>query len=122
MTRQIHTQGDFDGACFLYAIANAYTALTKSRPKYKDWDSGIGKIPHPVDFLRGCSGGTTQNYAKESALLGKAVDAMLTEISTSEFLLQGRAAIRCRGHRRGFQSCHGQIGRNFLVQGRNGLR
>ncbi|MFC1736380.1 hypothetical protein ACFL1X_09690 [Candidatus Hydrogenedentota bacterium] len=87
MRRRIHTQGDFDGACFLYAIANAYTALTNRRPRLEDWDSGIRQIPYAVDFLQGCVG-TTQRHEKNHALLTETILTMLTELSARDSLIQ----------------------------------
>jgi len=79
MRRQIYTQGDLDGACFLYAIANAYTALTHRTPELEAWDKGIRAIPHAIDFLQ--SGvGTTQDYAKDRALIKQTVRTMLAAI------------------------------------------
>jgi len=80
MRRRIHTQGDFDGACFLYAIANAYTALTGRRPELEAWDEGIRAIPHALDFLQGCVG-TTQHHEKDADLLCNTVTAMLAAFS-----------------------------------------
>lgn len=51
MNRKIKSQGDFDGACFLYSIANAVISLNGTvTPKH--WSSAIHSLPKPQSFLR----------------------------------------------------------------------
>ena len=55
VTRKLLSQGDRDGACFLYAIANAFTCLTNTQPGQADWDRVIDIFPEKnrADFLKG---------------------------------------------------------------------
>lgn len=54
MKRKILAQGDRDGACFLYSIANSHMALTKKQVTQKKWEESIAAIPFRVDdFLSG---------------------------------------------------------------------
>jgi hypothetical protein len=51
--RHIFHQGLWDGTCFLYAIANAYKALTRNKVTRQKWDRAAPLIPNPLDFLGG---------------------------------------------------------------------
>lgn len=48
---QIYHQGFFDGACFLYAQANAYKALTGKKVGREQWDRALALLPEPSRFL-----------------------------------------------------------------------
>lgn len=48
---QIYHQGFFDGACFLYAQANAYKALTGKKVGREQWDRPVALLPQPVRFF-----------------------------------------------------------------------
>ena len=74
--RQIYHQGFWDGACFLYAIANAYKALTGSKVTREKWDRGLERVPNPLVFLTGV-GATRLSY--EDAV--RLIDAMLDAFS-----------------------------------------
>ncbi len=74
-TRRIYSQGIFDGACFLYAIANAYTALTGRNVTTASWSKAIQHVPYLSDFLSGAVG--TDRYRNDPDLLGFAVERML---------------------------------------------
>ncbi len=78
--RVIHTQGDLDGACFLYAVANAYTALTHQAPSLEGWARGLRQLPHVIDFMDGCVG-TTGGYTTEPGLLEPAANRVLEALS-----------------------------------------
>lgn len=54
--RKLFSQGDLDGACFLYALANAVVALTGVELKSR-WPGAIQQVPKPEAFLR-FDGGT----------------------------------------------------------------
>ena len=90
MRRHIYNQGDFDGACFLYAMANAYAALTGQEPRQSDWDRGVGSLSHPLDFLQG-DVGTTLHYEQDPALLGQAVHKMVESMSHPDAPLKAEA-------------------------------
>lgn len=51
MPTEIYTQGHFDGACFLYAICNAYSALTGGEVTSAKWNKLIPKVPFLQDFM-----------------------------------------------------------------------
>lgn len=52
--RQILTQGDLDGACFLYCLANTAQALTCKPVDPADWTRGILALPFDMrDFIAG---------------------------------------------------------------------
>ena len=48
---QIYHQGFFDGACFLYAQANAYKALTGKKVGREHWDRALALLPQPARFF-----------------------------------------------------------------------
>lgn len=50
---QVYFQGILDGACFLYALANAYKALTGKRVTREHWNRAIALVPDPAAFLGG---------------------------------------------------------------------
>jgi hypothetical protein len=66
--RQIYHQGFWDGACFLYAIANAYKALTGNKVEREKWDRGVRYVPRPLDLLSGV-GATSLSYDEAVALV-----------------------------------------------------
>lgn len=52
--RQILAQGSRDGACFLYGLANAVQALTKTSFNEKTWLTAVRSLPFDLsDFLSG---------------------------------------------------------------------
>lgn len=51
MTRKIYTQGRFDGACFLYSVANCYSALTGKPVSQPSWDRTIANVPFLQNFM-----------------------------------------------------------------------
>ena len=62
------TRDFWDGACFLYAIANAYKALTGNKVEREKWDRGLRCVPRPIDLLSGV-GATSLSYDEAVALL-----------------------------------------------------
>jgi hypothetical protein len=50
---QIYFQGFLDSACFLYAPANAYKALTGKRVTREHWNAAVSGLPDPARFLGG---------------------------------------------------------------------
>lgn len=54
MTRKIFAQGDLDGACFLYSIANSYVALTSKKLTCTQWKHSLRALPFKLDdYLTG---------------------------------------------------------------------
>ena len=75
--RSIHTQGDLDGACFLYALANAWTALTGQDPTLEEWGARVRQLPL-LDELIDPRVGTTASYSNTPALLVEAARRLLS--------------------------------------------
>lgn len=76
---QIYFQGILDGACFLYAQANAYKALTGKRVTREHWNRAIALAPDPAAFLGGP--GATQLPQEDAQRL---IDAGLGEFKDPE--------------------------------------
>lgn len=85
--RKIYAQGDFDGACFLYSIVNAYVALQHESPDFTAICKAVAQVDHPGDFLNGTVG-TTGAYDKDYALLEKNIRLILANLGNAEFLVQ----------------------------------
>lgn len=73
--RRIYAQGVFDGACFLYALANAYTALTGTAVTMSLWTRAIRGMPYLADFLSGTVG--TDRYRGDPEVLRFGMERML---------------------------------------------
>jgi hypothetical protein len=73
---QIYFQGILDGACFLYAPANAYKALTGKRVPRDIWNQAITRVPDPAAFLGGP--GATELHHEDARRL---LEAILEELS-----------------------------------------
>ena len=54
--RKIISQGERDGACFLYSMANSVMALTGKILKQDVWNDLIGALGDATDFLRSDTG------------------------------------------------------------------
>ena len=89
MPGKIHRQGDLDGACFLYSLANAFAALTGENPERGKWDKGIDAIEHPGDFLKG-QVGTMDHYSRKPHLTERAADAILSSLCDGGHHLSAR--------------------------------
>src|SRR5579875_2522164 len=50
---QVYFQGVLDDACFLYAQANAYKALTGKRVTPEHWNRAVSRLAEPAAFLGG---------------------------------------------------------------------
>lgn len=79
MTRRIYNQGDLDGACFLYAVVNAYVALTGRAPEFWVMAQALGQVDHPGDFLNGIVG-TTGHYDQNYPLLQDNLERVLARL------------------------------------------
>lgn len=52
--RKIYSQGEFDGACFLYSVANAVRAATGKGISRGDWERAVEGLPfRTTEFLGG---------------------------------------------------------------------
>jgi hypothetical protein len=47
----IYHQGNFDGACFLYSVINAYSAITGFEVEQSMWEEALKWIPFRADYL-----------------------------------------------------------------------
>lgn len=54
--RFIRSQGDFDGACLLYSLANATQALTRRQVLIEDWSAMIQSLTGASNFLDNVAG------------------------------------------------------------------
>ncbi|OIO00642.1 MAG: hypothetical protein AUJ49_09495 [Desulfovibrionaceae bacterium CG1_02_65_16] len=81
--RWIYAQGDFDGACFLYSIGNAYVALRHKPADFARICAAMAQVEHPGDFLNG-GVGTTGAYDKKYALLEDAMRRMLAALAGTD--------------------------------------
>lgn len=75
-------QGDMDGACFLYSIANAKVALQEVRPNLKQWGKALKAVPFSSDFLDGNVG--TLHFDSNLSLLKSAVEVVLCAFKFEE--------------------------------------
>jgi hypothetical protein len=71
---QIYFQGILDGACFLYAPANAYKALTGKRVTREDWNRAIRCVPDAAAFLGG-PGATEMHHDEAQHLMERVLHA-----------------------------------------------
>ncbi|GGB55159.1 hypothetical protein GCM10011502_30130 [Oceanisphaera marina] len=76
--RKILSQGDMDGACFLYAVCNAYHALSGRKATAKRWRESLKWIPFANDFI---SDGGTWRYDEDVALYEFSISRILRELA-----------------------------------------
>lgn len=87
---QVYFQSNLDSACFLYAPANAYKALTGKRVPRERWNEAISRVPDPAAFLGG-PGATQLHHGEARRLIESVLDAfsdpgetfVLTQLSAS---------------------------------------
>jgi len=85
--RHIYGQGDLDGACFLYAVVNAYVALCGKAPQFDAVCAAFAQVDHPGDFLNGIVG-TTGQYDGNYALLQDNLERVLSRLGGESFHVQ----------------------------------
>lgn len=85
--RHIYGQGDLDGACFLYAVVNAYVALCGKAPQFDAVCAAFAQVDHPGDFLNGIVG-TTGHYDGNYALLQDNLERVLSRLGGESFHVQ----------------------------------
>lgn len=93
--RRINSQGDLDGACFLYSIVNAYVALTGGEAGFGAVCRAFGQVDHPGDFLTG-DVGTTGKYAGNHELLQDNLRRILSALGGDRFevaRIEGRVTL-----------------------------
>ncbi|MFZ5531611.1 MAG: hypothetical protein ACOY4U_11265 [Pseudomonadota bacterium] len=81
----IKSQGHFDGACFLYSIANAYGALKGRNFPDKDWDRRVVTLPFMSEFMT--TRGTTL-YNDELPLYTFAISRLLNKYDDGPFVIE----------------------------------
>ncbi|CCK74958.1 hypothetical protein OLEAN_C07820 [Oleispira antarctica RB-8] len=81
MKRKYLIQGDLDGACFLYSIANSVVALSGRKPTVNQWSKALQYIPFSADFIDGNVG--TVNYDDNISLYEFAIKQAISEYSPS---------------------------------------
>ena len=76
--RNILAQGDRDGACFLYSIANAVTLLTNKPISQAKWNNFTSNIPVRIDdFINGNGTGRfDDNHAIFETIANKLIDIL----------------------------------------------
>jgi len=85
--RKIYAQGDWDGACFLYSIVNAYVALRREQPEFAAVCRAFGQVDHPGDFLNG-SVGTTGSYDSNYGMLEENIRRALSALGAANFAVR----------------------------------
>ena len=73
---KICAQGEFDGACFLYSIANSYASLNRRKPTQKRWDESLKWIPFSNEFL---SDAGTVKYDEDISMYEFTISRLLKE-------------------------------------------
>jgi hypothetical protein len=74
---QVYFQGVLDSACFLYAQANVYKALTGKRVTTEHWNRAIALVADPAAFLGGAGANQLGHEGAQSvieAVLGELKD------------------------------------------------
>ncbi len=76
--KNIYAQGELDGACFLYATANAYRALTGKVIGKSAWANAMRGVFFPEDFLDGGAKGGTERYRDDPLLFESVLKHMFS--------------------------------------------
>lgn len=71
---QVYFQAPLDSACFLYAQANAYKALTGKRVTREHWNRAVSRLTDPAAFLGG-TGATQIGHDEAVRLIGDILEA-----------------------------------------------
>lgn len=79
---KIYSQGNLDGACFLYAIANSYKALSGKQVSPTAWSKALNWVCYIEDFMDRRIG--TERYNDNTALFELVITNMLNELSSFE--------------------------------------
>lgn len=76
--KKIYSQGKFDGACFLYSIANAYSLLSNKEVTQSKWDEALKWIPFSGDFITDTG---TIRYDENVSVYQFTIESMLESFS-----------------------------------------
>lgn len=82
MNRRLKSQGDLDGACFLYSIANAVISLNDTVTA-ENWSSAISSLPKSRSFLRQDVG--TLAFHDNGEELERVAKRFLKSLSSNKF-------------------------------------
>ncbi|GAB3102554.1 hypothetical protein G8770_10300 [Aestuariicella hydrocarbonica] len=82
MNRKLKSQGDFDGACFLYSIANAVISLNDT-VTVENWSHAISSLPKAGLFLRQNVG--TLAFDDDGKKLEGVAQRFLKSLSSNKF-------------------------------------
>lgn len=86
--RQIHSQGDFDGACLIYAAANAIYALSGRKLTAARWSRALAHVQDPRDYLDAQVGSTRVSRSAEREI--EFVRDLIKELdSAAEYTCEG---------------------------------
>jgi hypothetical protein len=84
--RKIYSQGVFDGACFLYSLANAVRSVTRQAIPEEDWAHSIARLPFSTKDLLGGSGTEKLDDTPGALLIASRmfVEGLRDDIAVSE--------------------------------------
>jgi hypothetical protein len=94
--RRIFAQGDLDGACFLYGLANAVLCFTGDNdPVRERWSKLTGKIGRAKEFLNWESGTIfNKEYPKRDVVMARKYLKVLTDDAKFRVTLVSRSAAK----------------------------
>jgi hypothetical protein len=86
---KIYSQGELDGACFLYSIANAIRAVTGRAISQKDWRRAVESLPFRTnEFLSGYGTGVLDQHPTTLIAFAKSFAKSLRSTVAVELLLK----------------------------------
>ncbi len=80
---KIYSQGDLNGACFLFSIANAYKALSHKEITQRAWSKAMKEVFFLEDFMDSALG--TARFNDNPDLFKIVIQQMLNSFSDKEF-------------------------------------
>jgi hypothetical protein len=84
---KIYSQGELDGACFLYSVANAIRAVSGKAISRADWSRAVERLPFRVnEFLSGYGTGVLDQHPGILAAFAKSFAAGLRSTVVIEAL------------------------------------
>ncbi|PBP64981.1 hypothetical protein PSYCIT7_013835 [Pseudomonas syringae Cit 7] len=86
---KIYSQGELDGACFLYSVANAIRAVTGRAISRPDWRRAIERLPFRThEFLSGYGTGVLDQHPDALVAFAKSFAGSLRSTVVMEPLLR----------------------------------
>jgi len=89
---RINSQGNYDGACFLYSIANAYAALTGKNLSQRVWDEAVAEMPFLAQFMTAAEG--TRLYNDSVPLYIFSINRLLNGYRKKRFQIDSMPNLR----------------------------